>query len=126
METGWTPIDPILSVAVAILVLRSAWSLLQRSGHILLEGTPDWLDVRTLCLELAAAVPGVKDVHHVHVWSMTSEKPLLTMHARVADTADRESVLNSLQTYLIERYGIGHTTIQLETTCADEGTSHHP
>ena len=125
LATGWTPIDPILSVAVAVLVLRSAWSLLRHSGHILLEGTPDWLDVEKLRSELAAAVPGVEDVHHVHVWSMTSERPLLTMHALVAETADRESVLKSLQTYLAERYGIGHTTIQIEAACMDDGARHH-
>jgi len=126
LATGWTPIDPILSIAVAVLVLRSAWALLRHSGHILLEGTPDWLDVEALRAELAAAVPGVEDVHHVHVWSMTSERPLLTMHALVADTADRETVLKSLQSYLAEHYGIGHTTIQIEAVCVDDGAVHHP
>jgi cobalt-zinc-cadmium efflux system protein len=126
LATGWTPIDPILSVVVAALVLRSAWSLLRRSGHILLEGTPDWLDVEALRSELAAFVPGVEDVHHVHVWSMTSERPLLTMHARVAETADREGILKSLQSYLAERYGISHTTIQVECACAEDGGMHHP
>lgn len=125
LETGWTPIDPLLSVAVAALVLRSAWSLLRRSGHILLEGTPEWLDVEELRTSVSAAVPGVEDVHHVHVWSMTTERPLLTMHARVAEAADRENVLQALQSYLVERYGIGHTTIQIESVCLDEGASHH-
>jgi cobalt-zinc-cadmium efflux system protein len=126
LATGWTPIDPILSVVVAVLVLRSAWSLLRRSGHILLEGTPDWLDVEALRMEVAAAVPGVEDVHHVHVWSMTTERPLLTMHARVAEAADRENILKSLQSYLVERYGIGHTTIQIEAACTDDGAARHP
>jgi cobalt-zinc-cadmium efflux system protein len=126
LETGWTPIDPILSIAVAALVLRSAWALLRHSGHILLEGTPDWLDVEALRSELATFVPGVEDVHHVHVWSMTSERPLLTMHARVAETADREGVLRLLQSYLAERHGISHTTIQVECACAEDGATHHP
>jgi cobalt-zinc-cadmium efflux system protein len=120
MSTGWTQIDPILSIAVAALVLRSAWSLLKRSGHILLEGTPDWLDVDKLCAELTEAVPGVEDVHHVHVWSMTTERPLLTLHARVTETADRDAVLTSVQEFLVERYGIGHTTIQIERTICDD------
>ena len=126
LATGWTPIDPILSIVVAVLVLRSAWTLLRHSGHILLEGTPDWLDVEALRAELAAAVPGVEDVHHVHVWSMTHERPLLTMHALVVETADRENVLKSLQGYLAEHYGIGHTTIQIEAVCVDDGAVHHP
>jgi cobalt-zinc-cadmium efflux system protein len=125
LATGWTPIDPILSIVVAVLVLRSAWALLRHSGHILLEGTPDWLDVERLRAELAEAVPGVEDVHHVHVWSMTSERPLLTMHALVAEAADREDVLKALRTYLSEHYGIGHTTIQIEAACMDDNAAHH-
>ena len=128
MQTGWTPIDPILSIAVAALVLRSAWALLRRSGHILLEGTPDWLDVSALRGALAAAVPGVSDIHHVHVWSLTSERPLITLHATVAPGADRDAVLGGVHDYLVAHYGIGHTTIQLEEgPCLDEAASpaHH-
>jgi cobalt-zinc-cadmium efflux system protein len=105
---------------IAALVLKSAWSLLRRSGHILLEGTPDWLDVDKLRAELTAAVPDVEDVHHVHVWSMTTERPLLTLHARVTEAADRDKVLTSVQEFLVERYGIGHTTIQIERTICED------
>jgi cobalt-zinc-cadmium efflux system protein len=125
VEAGWTPIDPILSVAVAALVLRSAWGLLRQSGHILLEGTPDWLDVERLRVELSAVVPGVEDVHHVHVWSMTSERSLLTLHVQVTQGTDRDHVLQSIQTYLSKHYGIGHSTIQIETSCEDQGAVHH-
>ena len=124
LGTGWTAIDPILSLAVAGLVLRSAWVLLRRSGHILLEGTPDWLDVDKLSSELVAAVPGVEDVHDVHVWSMTTERSLLTLHARVAEGADRDTVLTAIQAHLLGHYGIGHTTIQIERTMCED-TPHH-
>jgi cobalt-zinc-cadmium efflux system protein len=121
VQTGWTPIDPILSIVVGALVLRSAWALLVRSGHILLEGTPDWLDVNALRQELAAAVPGVEDIHHVHVWSLTTERSLITLHAAVAPGADRDAVLGGVHDYLVTHYGIGHTTIQLEEgACLDE------
>jgi cobalt-zinc-cadmium efflux system protein len=127
LATGWTPADPLLSLFVAALVLRSAWSLVRRSGHILLEGTPDWLDVDALQLELAAAVPGVEGVHHVHVWSLTSERPMITFHATVSDAADRDRVLAGLQDHLKRRYGIEHTTIQIEhPACGDEAIVHHP
>ncbi|MGH6916015.1 MAG: cation diffusion facilitator family transporter, partial [Geminicoccales bacterium] len=73
--TGWMPIDPLLSLLVAGLILRSAWSLVRRSAHILLEGAPDWLDDAELRDALVAAVPAVRDVHHVHVWMLTLERP---------------------------------------------------
>ena len=75
--TGWTPIDPLLSALVAVLILRSAWFLVREAGHILLEGAPGHLDVRTLREDLMAAVPGVEDIHHVHAWSLTQNKPMV-------------------------------------------------
>jgi cobalt-zinc-cadmium efflux system protein len=120
--SGWTPIDPLLSVLVALLILRSAWLLVRKSAHILLEGTPDWLDVDELKSELVAAIPAVEDVHHVHAWMLTSERPLLTMHARIRDDADRDRTLRSIRRFLEHEHGIGHATIQLEPAgCADEG-----
>jgi cobalt-zinc-cadmium efflux system protein len=112
--TGWTPADPLLSVLVALLIARSAWSLLRKSWHVLLEGTPDWLDVPALKGELAAAVPGVLDVHHVHAWSLTPESPLMTLHVQIATDADHDVVLQQVGRVLTERYRIGHATIQVE------------
>jgi cobalt-zinc-cadmium efflux system protein len=63
LGTGWMPIDPLLSVLVALLILRSSWLIIKKSAHILLEGTPDWLDVGRLRADLVAQVPGVEDVH---------------------------------------------------------------
>ncbi len=66
--TNWTPIDPILSVLVSLLVLRSAWRLLKESVNELLEGAPRLLDIGALKRHLHRAIPEVRDVHHVHVW----------------------------------------------------------
>jgi cobalt-zinc-cadmium efflux system protein len=112
--TGWTPIDPLLSLLVALLILRSAWMLVRRSGHILLEGTPDWLDVDQLRAELAAAIPEVENIHHVHCWMLTQERPLLTMHARLRAGADQYAVLVAIRQLLQRDYGIGHATIEIE------------
>jgi cobalt-zinc-cadmium efflux system protein len=112
--TGWTPIDPLLSLLVALLILRSAWLLVRKSGHILLEGTPDWLDVEQLSAELAAAIPEVENIHHVHCWMLTQERPLLTMHARLRAGADQYEVLLAIRQLLERDYGIGHATIQIE------------
>lgn len=118
--TGWTPIDPLLSIVVAFLVLRSAWLLTRRSAHILLEGSPEWMDEDELKSELVAAVPQVTSVHHVHTWMLTQEHPLVTLHADVDEGADHHVVLLAVKAFLKRRYGIDHATIQLEPDgCVD-------
>jgi cobalt-zinc-cadmium efflux system protein len=120
LSTGWTPIDPLLSVLVACIILRSAWFLVRESGHILLEGAPDHLDIDKIRTDLEAAIPGVENVHHVHAWSLTQDKPMLTLHARVADLSDSEQVTLAIGARLRERYGVDHVTVQIEcTTCTD-------
>jgi cobalt-zinc-cadmium efflux system protein len=119
--TGWTPIDPLLSLLVAVLILRSAWTLLRKSAHILLEGAPDWLDVADLRDAVVAALPAIRDIHHVHVWMLTSERALITLHAEVMPGADHEQALRAIRGVLEARFGIDHATIQIETAaCADE------
>jgi len=119
--TGWFPIDPLLSVLVALLILRSAVYVVRHSVHILLEGAPGDLDVQDLRQSLVEAVPGVCDVHHVHVWSLTPERPLMTLHVSVSEQADYREVLGKVKTVLTERFGIEHSTVQIEYTdrCAD-------
>jgi cobalt-zinc-cadmium efflux system protein len=112
--TGWMPIDPLLSLVVAVLILRSAWMLLRRSGHILLEGAPEWLDEGELRGALVAAVPAVLEVHHVHAWMLTIERPLITLHARVAPGVDQQEALRAIHRALADRFGIEHATVQIE------------
>ncbi|HYZ25911.1 MAG TPA: cation diffusion facilitator family transporter [Geminicoccaceae bacterium] len=118
--TGWTPIDPLLSLFVALLILRSAWLLLRRSAHILLEGTPDWLEIEELRAAVTSATPAIRDIHHVHAWMLTTERSLITLHAEVAPGADHQAVLAVIREVLRERFGITHATIQIETAgCTD-------
>jgi cobalt-zinc-cadmium efflux system protein len=119
--TGWTLIDPILSIAVAFLILRSAWVLVKRSAHVLLEGAPDWLDVADLRDQIVAKVPGVEGIHHVHVWGLTPQQLMLTMHLQLAEDAPSQSaVVRGVKNYLQSEYGIGHSTIEVEIDgCAD-------
>ena len=114
MQTGWMPIDPILSVLVAILILRSAWRIVRRSGHILLEGTPDDLDPAAIGESLKARIPEILDVHHVHAWSLTPERPLVTLHATIGEEADQGAVLRAIHAELSRRFGVHHATVQLE------------
>lgn len=121
LTTGWTPIDPILSVLVALLILRSALAITRRSWHLLMEGTPEGIDVGALRQDLMTAVPGVVDVHHVHVWALTPERPIVTLHARITDAANDQAVLHALQDRLSDAFGLHHATIQIERgLCAEE------
>jgi cobalt-zinc-cadmium efflux system protein len=119
--TGWMPIDPVLSVAVAGLILRSAWTLVKRSGHVLLEGAPDWLDVDLMQEHIVAAVPDVTGIHHVHVWGLTPQQLMLTMHVSLGEPVDSQSeVIRRVKSVLKKEYGIGHSTIEVEVDgCAD-------
>ncbi len=119
--TGWTPIDPILSVAVAMLILRSAWVLVKRSAHVLLEGAPDWLDLDVMQEKIVAKVPAVVSIHHVHVWGMTPQHLMLTMHVRLkAAPGNPTECIRHIKEVLRAEYGIGHTTVEIETVdCAD-------
>ena len=123
--TGWMPVDPLLSIIVALLILRSALFIVRRSGHILLEGTPDWLNIDEMKERLTSAVPPVCDVHHVHVWGLTQERLMLTMHIVLeGGESDAGATIRSVKSILASDYGINHSTIEIETeVCADEAHS---
>ncbi|MBL8270682.1 cation diffusion facilitator family transporter [Steroidobacter sp.] len=121
MWTGWLPIDPILSIFVSALIVRSAIKLVRRSAHILMEGSPEWLDQGELRRTLEQKIPAIVDVHHVHTWSVGPQETLLTMHALVSATADQALVLKDTKALLAERFGITHATIQIEVEdCVDK------
>jgi len=119
--TGWMAIDPILSVAVAILILKSAWVLVKRSAHVLLEGAPEWMNVDEMQEGLVEQIPEVVSIHHVHVWGMTPQDLMLTMHVRVENhTANPTDIIRRVKALLRQDYGIGHSTVEIETDdCAD-------
>ena len=118
--TGWLPIDPLLSLVVSALIVRSAVSLVRRSAHILMEGSPDWVDHGELRRTLEQKIPAIREVHHVHTWLIGPQETLLTMHAMVNGAADQALVLKDTKALLAERFGITHTTIQIEVEdCAD-------
>jgi len=118
MQTGWTPIDPILSVLVSCLVLRSAWRLMKESFHELLEGTPQEVDIDALRKDLCQQITEVSDIHHVHVWQV-GEQRLMTLHVQVQPPVDHDNMLQRIQAYLLQNYKIGHATIQIEYQACD-------
>jgi cobalt-zinc-cadmium efflux system protein len=117
--TGWTPIDPILSVAVSLLVLRSASILAARSLHILLEGAPEDATPEKIERHLLGTVPGLAAVSHIHVWSITSGRVLATMHVRPAADSDVRSVVRSVERTLEADFNIEHATVAVDWTGED-------
>jgi cobalt-zinc-cadmium efflux system protein len=110
---GWVIADPLLSLAVSVLILRSGWLLTRDSAHVLLEGAPAGFDSDAVEHDLEG-VPGIKDVHHIHAWSLTGETPMLTLHATLQDGADRHAALTAVMQRLHERFGVDHATVQIE------------
>ena len=118
---GWLPADPLLSIAVSVLIFRSGWQLTRESAHILLEGTPPGFSVGQVEMHLTG-ISGVCSIHHVHAWSLTGESPMVTLHAEISGEADRQQVLMAILSRLRERLGVEHATVQVEHgPCADPG-----
>lgn len=126
MASGWMPIDPLLSMFIGLLILRSTWRVLAESGHVLLEAAPTDLDVVSLRRALEQEIPGVIDVHHVHVWSLTPDRPLLTMHLRTAPESDSTRILKAVKRCLRQHYGITHSAVQIESGPCPDGDADHP
>jgi cobalt-zinc-cadmium efflux system protein len=122
LTTGWTAADPLLSVLVALILLRSAWRLIRESGLILLEGAPPHINRNDVANDLVGNVAGISDVHHMHVWSLDGRRLMATLHVRLAPGADAETSISAIKARLSEEHGIGHATVEIETgtACPDE------
>jgi cobalt-zinc-cadmium efflux system protein len=110
--TGWTIADPIISIALAVLILVGAWRLLRESTDILLEGVPGHVSMADVQRRMLG-VAGVTAVHDLHVWTVTSGMVAMSGHAIVPELASHPEVLEGIRVELA-RLGIGHVTIQLE------------
>jgi len=117
--------DPILSVVAGTLIARTAFALVRRSWHVLMEATPEGVSVTDIATALEG-LDGVADVHHVHVWSLMPGKPLITLHARALSGYAHDAVLADIKAALAGRFHITHSTVQLEGACADEDHRAHP
>lgn len=122
LVTGWTPIDPLLSLVVAALILRSGLYLVRHAGHVLLEGSPATLDPAAVEREVPTAVAGVRDVHHVHAWQLSPERPMMSLHARATGEVEHDRLVARIKEFLRERFGVAHATLQIEygDECIDD------
>ncbi|MFC4160783.1 cation diffusion facilitator family transporter [Chitinimonas lacunae] len=109
--TGWQPIDPLLSLLVAGLILRSTWTLVRQSSHMLLEGVPAHVDLAALSERLAAQT-GVVAVHDLHVWHIGPEQVALSAHLAINEPEQWPRLLATLQAMLAKDYAIDHVTLQ--------------
>ena len=119
MATGWIQADPILSMLVALIILRSAWSLTAESAHILLEGAPRNISLDKVTTDLATHVEGVTDIHHAHLWSLDGRRSMITLHVRIRQDVARPVVVEKLKARLNETHGIGHATVEVEVEGED-------
>jgi cobalt-zinc-cadmium efflux system protein len=110
--TGWLAADPIASILVTLLVVRSAWRLVRESVDVLLEGTPSHISLGTV-RERLESIPGIESVHDLHVWTVTSGVIAMSAHAIVRQPTDNHAVLEAA-TQQMGTLGIGHVTVQLE------------
>ena len=111
--SGWTLADPLVSAAIGVFIVPRTWGLLRQAVNVLLEGTPSHLALEEVERALAAA-SGVRRVHDLHVWTLTSGREAMSAHVVVEDLAGGERILERLHALLHARFGIDHTTIQLE------------
>jgi cobalt-zinc-cadmium efflux system protein len=112
LATGWVQADPIISVLIAVLILGSAWRLVRESTDVLLEAAPAHIPLSDVH-DRIASIPGVRSVHDLHVWTVTSGVIAMSGHLVVRDPADNQRVLEAVQQRL-GGMGIGHVTVQME------------
>ncbi len=120
MTTGWTPADPLISVLVAVIILEERLARRARFRPHPARRRAGRPAVAEIAVDLQANIAGVEDVHHVHAWSITQERPMVTLHARICEAADADSTVVAIKSRLNARFGVAHATVEIERgDCAD-------
>ena len=111
-RTGWYIIDPIIGLIVAVVILISTWNLLHDSLRLTLDGVPTSIDSQKV-VEAIRALPGVDDVHHIHIWAISTTENALTAHIVLKQAEDMQEVKHLIR-HRLEDFGIGHATLEFE------------
>jgi len=114
VSLGWLWVDPVTSVLVSLVIVWGTWGLLRTSFDLAMDAVPPHIDLDAVRAALEGT-EGVGDVHDLHVWAMSTSETALTAHLEIAETADPCQLLRELEHCLHDRFGIEHTTLQLET-----------
>ena len=115
VTVGWRRADPIIAAGIGLFIIPRTWLLLRQGINVLLEGVPPHLDIEEI-ERVIRSVPGVHGVHDLHVWTLTSGREAMSGHLAVAPSVDADALLRQVHDALHERFGIEHTTIQIEPT----------
>lgn len=119
--TGYWVLDPIISVAIGLLILWTSWDILKETVNLLLEGTPKGIDVDRVSSAIKE-IPGVRELHHLHIWGIASRMTALSCHLQVDDMnlSHCQKILHEVNSMLKDKFHIDHATLQLEIDCAEE------
>ena len=111
--TGWMPIDPILSILVAVLITIAGWRVTKEAGHILAQGAPKQLSPAKISEDLIANVPGLAEIEHVRIWSLTEKETIISLEAKLASDADTQGLKRAVKTRLETAFNIAHATVEI-------------
>lgn len=118
--TGFFQIDPLLGMAFGAVLFWASWKIIRDALYILLQGTPRYLDLNAVIKDLGN-IKGVVDIHHIHAWSLTTGRDVLSAHVRVSEERDIDLVQRTAHGLLKEKYKVYFSTLQVEKGCLDEG-----
>jgi cobalt-zinc-cadmium efflux system protein len=113
LTSGWTSADPLISAGIGLFILPRTWLLLREAVGVLLEGTPSDVNVASL-REALNRLPGVSDVHDLHVWTLTSGVNAMSAHVVFVEAAAHDAVLSAVHELVTREFSIGHVTVQIE------------
>ena len=120
---GWYTADPLFSFIIALLIVWSSWNLIRESTNVLLEGTPAHINLAAV-EDAILQTEGVRDVHDLHIWTITSGREALSAHVIHIETISQPDLLKELRSKLHDRFGVDHLTIQMETPDFEDDTFH--
>ena len=118
--TGFLPIDPLLGMLFGLVLIYASWGIIKASLNVLLETVPEDVDLDEV-KESLQSMSGIKDVHHIHAWEITSGKNIFSTHIKTDDLSEYESLLKDVHMILKERFNFYFSTIQIEKDCTDSG-----
>jgi cobalt-zinc-cadmium efflux system protein len=120
--TGFTLIDPILGMAFGVVLLVASWGIIRDALYILMEGAPKDVDLDEI-VNVLSGLASVRNVHHVHAWTLTSNKNVFSAHLRVTTQEGQTELLRQAHDLLRDRFGFAFSTLQLEASCLDESAA---
>ncbi|MDJ0921619.1 MAG: cation diffusion facilitator family transporter [Henriciella sp.] len=113
LSTGWMPIDPLLSLLVALIISFGGYRLVRKTGHILIEGVPAGLSTKAIKADLEAQIPGAVAVDHIHAWALNESKALVTVDVTASEAASTEAIRRAVKARLKSAFGVEHVTVEV-------------